>query len=74
MYYLKQVDDFEKILEKTFKEKAKIKDSVIFWKVKNSSKEKGNANNMFYATRYDYLRIAKAMMDDWQNDTCVVNI
>ena len=64
-------DDFEKILEKTFKEKAKIKDSVIFYKVKNSSKEKGNANNMFYATRYDYLRIAKAMLDDWQNDTCV---
>ena len=50
---------------------AKIKDSVIFWKVKNSSKEKGNANNMFYATRYDYLRIAKAMLDDWQKDTCV---
>ena len=22
------------------------------------------------ATRYDFLRIAKAMMDDWQNDTC----
>ena len=64
-------DDFEKILEKTFKEKAKIKDSVIFWKVKNSSKEKGNANNMFFATRYDYLRIAKAVLDDWQNDTCV---
>ena len=64
-------DDFEKILEKTFKEKAKIKDSVIFWKVKNSSKEKGNGNNMFYATRYDYLRIAKAMLDDWQKDTCV---
>ena len=64
-------DDFEKVLEKTFKKKAKIKDSVIFWKVKNSSKEKGNANNMFFATRYDYLRIAKAILDDWQNDTCV---
>jgi hypothetical protein len=64
-------DDFEKILEKTFKKKAKIKDSVIFWKVKNSSKEKGNANIMFYATRYDYLRIAKAMLNDWQKDTCV---
>ena len=24
----------------------------------------------FNATRYDYLRIAKAMLDDWQNDTC----
>ncbi|MDC1152346.1 hypothetical protein OAS71_01835 [Candidatus Pelagibacter ubique] len=64
-------DDFEKILEKTFNKKARIKDSVIFWKVKNSSKQKGNANIMFYATRYDYLRIAKAMLDDWQNDTCV---
>jgi hypothetical protein len=64
-------DDFEKILEKTFNKKAKIKDSVIFWKVKNSSKEKGNANIMFYATRYDYLRIAKAMLNDWQKDTCV---
>ena len=64
-------DDFEKILEKTFNKKAKIKDSVIFWKVRNSSKEKGNANIMFYATRYDYLRIAKAMLNDWKKDTCV---
>ena len=64
-------DDFEKVLEKTFNKKAKIKDSVIFWKVKKSSKEKGNANIMFYATRYDYLRIAKAMLNDWQKDTCV---
>ena len=64
-------DDFEKILEKTFNKKARIKDSVIFWKVKNSSKEKGNANIMFYATRYDYLRIAKAMLNDWKKDTCV---
>ena len=31
----------------------------------------GNAHNMFYATRYDYLRIAKAIMDDYQKDTCV---
>ena len=26
---------------------------------------------MFYATRHDYLRIAKSMLDDWQNDTCM---
>ena len=25
---------------------------------------------MFYATRYDYLRIARAMLKDWQNNTC----
>ena len=63
-------EDFEKILEKTFKENAKIKHSVFFYKASRSSKEKGNANIMFYATRYDYLRIAKAMLEDWQNDTC----
>jgi CubicO group peptidase (beta-lactamase class C family) len=64
-------DDFEKILEKTFKEKAKIKHSVFFYRVPGSSKDRGNANIMFFASRYDYLRIAKAMLDDWQNDTCV---
>ena len=31
----------------------------------------GDANAMFFATRYDYLRISKSIMDDWQNDTCV---
>ena len=64
-------DDFEKILEKTFKEKARIEDSVFFYKVRDSSKQRGDANNQSMATRYDYLRIAKAMLDDWQNDTCV---
>jgi hypothetical protein len=63
-------NDFEKILEKTFKDKAKIKNSVFFYKIPRSSKREGNANIQFYATRYDYLRIAKAMLDDWQNDTC----
>ena len=26
---------------------------------------------MFFATRYDYLRIAKTMLDDWNNNTCL---
>ena len=25
----------------------------------------------FYANRYDYLRIGKRILDDWNNDTCV---
>ena len=63
-------DDFERMLEKTFKDKAKIKNSDLFYKTTARPKKEGNANIMFYATRYDYLRIAKAMLDDWQNDTC----
>ena len=32
--------------------------------------EDGPLRYSFRASRYDYLRIAKAMLDDWQNDTC----
>jgi len=64
-------EDFQKILNKTFQEKSKIKNSVYFFRVPRTSPEYGDANSMFFATRYDYLRIAKAMLDDWQNDTCV---
>ena len=34
-------------------------------------KKFGHKRYTFFATRYDYLRLAKAMLDDWQNDTCV---
>ena len=63
-------DDFQKILDKTFKDKAKIKYPVYFYK-KNASRGQGNADPMFYATRYDYLRIALAIMDDYQKQNCV---
>ena len=63
-------ENFEELLEKIFKEKVKIENEVFFYKIRGTT-IKGNADNQFYATRYDYLRIAKAMLDDWQNDTCV---
>ena len=63
-------DNFQKILDKTFKEKARIKNPVYFYK-KSALKDAGNADSMFYATRYDYLRIAKAIMDDYQKQNCV---
>ena len=66
----KSGNNFQKILDKAFKEKAKIKNSVYFYKLYKYPTH-GNVNNTFFATRYDYLRIAKAMLDDWQNDTCV---
>ena len=69
-------DDYQKLLNKVFKEDAKIKNSVYFsktlrrWSV--SDEEKGEYGRYsFYADRYDYLRIAKSMMDHWNNDTCV---
>ena len=62
--------NFEDLLNKIFKDKVKIEQEIFFGKV-GGPKLEGHADNRMYATRYDYLRIAKAILDDWQNDTCV---
>ena len=69
-------DDYQKLLSKIFKEDAKIKNSVFFGKTvrfrqdsKYHPREIGRYS--FYADRYDYLRIAIAFMNHWNNDTCV---
>jgi hypothetical protein len=69
-------DDYQKLLNKIFQEDAKIKDSVHFSKTLRrksfANEDKGEFGRYsFYATRYDYLRIAKSIMDHWNNDTCV---
>ena len=63
--------DWEKLLHKVFNEHVKVKNSVQFQRSKKYFKEDFvSARYSFYANRYDYLRIAKTMMDDWHNDTC----
>ena len=88
----KSGDDYQKLLDKVFKEHVKVEDAVWFHKTVNSNYEKceffekgdrhwyyNNCNlnpgkevgrYSFYATRYDYLRIAKTMMDDWNSNNC----
>ena len=65
----KSGNDFQNLLDKAF-QKAGIENSVYFNKLKDPT-EHGNAHNMFFASRYDYLRIAKSIIDDYQNDTCL---
>ena len=71
--------DWEKLLHKVFNQHVKVKNNVHFLKTERqkfsyeppsafSGTELGRYS--FYASRYDYLRIAKTMMDDWNNDTC----
>jgi len=68
-------DDWQKLLNKVFKEDAKVKNSVFFSKTirtRFTDQKKGEYGRYsFYADRYDYLRIAKSIMDHWNNDTCV---
>ena len=62
-------DDWEKLLHKVFNEHVKVKDNVYFHQTVTYP-YKGSGRYSFYATRYDYLRIAKTIMDDWNNNTC----
>ena len=62
-------DNWKKLLHKVFNENAKVKNSVYFEKTR-----KGTGHSIrysFYADRYDYLRIAIAIMNDWNSDSCV---
>ena len=72
----KTENDWEKLLHKVFNEHVKVKNSVYFVKTPKVGRYEEligyeqSGRYSFYATRYDYLRIAKTMMDDWHNDTC----
>ena len=61
-------EKFQDLLDKAFREKARIKDGVYFYSIMGN--KQSGIENMFYATRLDYLRIAKSIMDEYQNDTC----
>ena len=63
-------DNFQQLLDDVFQKKARIEGDVFFLKNISAKKDDLSIWSQFYATRYDYLRIAKAMLDDWQNDTC----
>ena len=62
-------DDYEKLLNEIFVDKVKIKYSIL--PTFSGGSGQGKLHPNLSASRYDWLRIAKAIMDDYQNDTCV---
>src|SRR6056300_316947 len=68
-------DDWEKLLNKVFNEHVRIKDEVWFHqtvqKHNSSIDPRETGRYSFYANRYDYLRIGKRILDDWNKDNCV---
>ena len=75
--------NFQEFLDKIFQKKIKnqytVRSRKNLFKRNDNGKMTNNKMNVkdgtssytFYATRYDYLRVAKAILDDWNNDTCV---
>ena len=65
-------DDWEKLLNKVYNKHVGVKNSVYLQRSKKYLRTDFiSARYSFYANRYDYLRIAKTIMEDWHNDTCV---
>jgi CubicO group peptidase (beta-lactamase class C family) len=68
----KMGDDFQSLLEEVYTQKARISLPLEVGYVDPlSDAEDGRFSSTVWASRYDYLRIAVSMLDDWRNDTCV---
>ena len=75
----KSGDNYDELMRSIFQDKVKIKYSVSYEKHKKawnkSMKFRGDpqteASYSYHMTRTDFLRVAVAMMKDYQNQTCV---
>ena len=61
--------EFKNLLNKILVDKAGIEHDLWLFKQVPSSKL-ATLTYSYYASRYDYLRIAVAMLEDWNNNTC----
>ena len=74
-------DKYDELMKKVFQDKIKIEHEVAYEKHgrikwdKKKSKYRGSpqtlASYSYFMTRLDFLRVAEAMMKDYQNKTCV---
>jgi CubicO group peptidase (beta-lactamase class C family) len=64
-------EGLKRLFDDVFQKKVGIKNEVWLNKTPGADKHEKSLGHQFFMTRYDFLRIARAMLDDWQNDTCV---
>jgi len=62
--------DFKKLLNEIFNEKINVQYDVSLFKQEDASSKTESLTYAFHITRYDYLRIAAVMLDDWNLNTC----
>ena len=63
-------DDFQNLLDDIFRKKVGIEHETVLVMTDQSTYKNKTTTSTFLTTRYDYLRVARAMLQDWQNDTC----
>lgn len=63
-------NQYEAFLQSVFQHHVKIERDAFFLK-QYAPMAEGPLRSTFFATRYDYLRFAMTILEDWRNDTCV---
>ena len=63
-------EKYQEFMEDIFRKKIGIEHGMFFVEPETSEPGDRSTTSTLLATRYDYLRMSKAMLDDWQNDTC----
>ena len=63
--------EFKNFLDDIFQNKIRIENEVSLLKISGAGPSQISLSHQFFATRYDYLRIARSMLFEWQHDTCV---
>jgi len=79
----KSGDKYDDLMKKVFQDKIKIENTISYQKHSQSRLHKKNpkyngtpqtlASYSYHMTRLDFLRVAEAIMKDYQNKTCVGN-
>ena len=72
-YLFFKVGDEREFLTDVFTEKVGISDPLFFLTQPGIPLELGPVRYSARASRYDFLRIGIAMLEDWKNDNCVGN-
>jgi CubicO group peptidase (beta-lactamase class C family) len=63
-------DEYVAFLQSVFVKHVKIESDVFFIK-QYAPLEQGPLRSTFFASRYDYLRLAITMLEDWKTDSCI---
>jgi hypothetical protein len=63
--------NFQGLLDEIFRDHVRIEHGVFFFRNRGPGRADGGSWYQFYASRHDYLRIARAMLRDWHSDTCI---
>lgn len=62
--------EYKKMLKDIFQNKIGIQYNVVMKQPSQSKKSDLSMTYGMHLTRYDYMRVAVAMLDDWNNNTC----